>query len=153
MKDLRKLDILEFIEDLLEVKMFEYFPCGHPRNKDNTYIRRYPSGPRKDKVRSRECRRCRCKRSFEVNKKRPWLKKAYGITFEQFLNLLDKQAYICLICEVKLDPYERKTCIDHDHKTGKIRGILCNPCNLIIGHARDDCFILKKAILYLKSHA
>lgn len=73
------------------------------------------------------------------------LEKDYGITLELFQNLLVKQNNCCAICNCLLV----KPHLDHDHKTGKIRGLLCKPCNQGIGFLKDDVAILNSAINYL----
>jgi hypothetical protein len=62
--------------------------------------------------------------------------------------MLDSQDHKCKVCFVDLKP-GRGTHIDHDHQTGKIRGILCRHCNLALGHAKDDPKILQALIDYL----
>ncbi len=56
----------------------------------------------------------------------------------------------CKICEIKESKLNREFCTDHDHCTGKVRGLLCGTCNFLLGACHDDINILKKAILYLK---
>lgn len=72
--------------------------------------------------------------------------KSYGITMEIFDSILKKQEFRCAICR-KL--FENKTpLIDHCHKTGNVRGLLCTACNFSLGHLEKDGFI-EKAIAYL----
>lgn len=75
--------------------------------------------------------------------------KQYGLTIETFNALLKKQHHQCKIC---LKPFEksRDINIDHNHKTGKVRGLLCARCNPAIGSLMEDEFILARAIAYLK---
>ena len=54
----------------------------------------------------------------------------------------------CQICD---KPFGHKV-VDHDHKTGKIRGLLCRQCNFGLGHFRDNPDSLEKAATYLKEH-
>lgn len=54
--------------------------------------------------------------------------------------------------DLRADGSERYLSVDHDHKTGKTRQLLCRKCNLIIGLAKDDCTVLKSAIEYLEKH-
>lgn len=53
----------------------------------------------------------------------------------------------CAICGVRPD---RSLALDHCHKTGKLRGLLCFSCNVALGHFKDDPKLLRKAIRYLK---
>lgn len=61
----------------------------------------------------------------------------HGITHAQFQALLDSQNHACAICQKRFDELSCRRFpanIDHDHKTGKIRGLLCNKCNVSLGH-------------------
>lgn len=79
------------------------------------------------------------------------LRDRYGITIEQYEDMLQSQNGLCTICGVAMDS-SQKTCIphvDHDHSTGKVRGILCGSCNAGLGNFRDDVKRLLKAVDYL----
>jgi hypothetical protein len=56
----------------------------------------------------------------------------------------------CKMCQMEQSRLNKKLFVDHDHKTGKVRGLLCWRCNSVLGHSRDDIRILTKAILYLR---
>lgn len=73
------------------------------------------------------------------------------MTLEEYDILYKKQDGCCAICSIK-EADKKKLSIDHDHRTGKIRGLLCNPCNVSIGYAKEDVKILEKMIQYLKDH-
>jgi recombination endonuclease VII len=81
------------------------------------------------------------------------LKWQYGITLEEYNELLRKQGGVCLICEAA--PAEIRNGkivsfpVDHDHKTGKVRGILCGFCNRGLGSFKDSKEFLERAIKYL----
>jgi hypothetical protein len=65
--------------------------------------------------------------------------------------MLIGQAYGCAICGARSGCSKgRKLFIDHNHKTKKIRGLLCSKCNFMIGISGDNSEILKKAIAYLE---
>jgi len=83
----------------------------------------------------------------EMNRKYE-LKKKYGITIEEYIIMLKNQNYKCLICNLKS---KKNLCVDHCHKTNKVRGLLCKNCNFLLGNAKDNINILKKAIKYLRS--
>lgn len=73
----------------------------------------------------------------------------YGLTQEAYDALFASQGKRCAIC--KTDKFNGVgPCVDHDHLTGKVRGILCVSCNSILGHAKDNVFALKAAIDYLR---
>ena len=74
------------------------------------------------------------------------LKKKYGITIEEYNKMLEKQAGVCAICHEEKD---ETLAVDHDHKTGKIRGLLCFHCNHVVGFAKDNIEILNNVIEYL----
>ena len=78
------------------------------------------------------------------------LKNKYGITFEQYDEMFEKQNGICAICG-GININGRRLGVDHNHRTGQIRALLCNSCNHIIGDAKEDITILQSAINYLKS--
>lgn len=77
-------------------------------------------------------------------------KKTYGVDREMYEALLIEQKFCCAICGKHQSEFKNRLGIDHCHVTLKVRGLLCSSCNLIIGHASDECEILEKAILYLK---
>ena len=76
------------------------------------------------------------------------LKSAYGLSPETFQRLLANQGGVCAICG-KADWSSHGPCVDHDHATGKVRGILCNPCNTALGLINDDLDVLQAMNDYL----
>jgi len=74
------------------------------------------------------------------------IKKAYGITYNQFLEQKAVQGERCAICG-KWDDLN----VDHDHATGVCRGLLCRTCNLGLGAFQDSEELLVRARLYLKA--
>lgn len=81
--------------------------------------------------------------------------KVYGLTIEGYEALLVAQGGGCAICgrEVHRGNDPRKLHVDHDHATGRVRGILCANCNNVLGHAADDPELLTRAIEYLRAYA
>lgn len=69
------------------------------------------------------------------------------ITEEQFEALLAGQSGVCAIC---FEAVSERLNVDHDHSTGKVRGLLCRRCNLLLGKALDNETILASAINYLR---
>lgn len=73
----------------------------------------------------------------------------YGITLEQREALLRAQDGVCAICE-QVELIGIGLAVDHDHVTGKIRGLLCMRCNTALGRFRDDPKLLRRAAEYLE---
>lgn len=80
------------------------------------------------------------------------LKQNYGITLDQYNKMLSDQNGCCRICDRHESKLSKKLCVDHNHTTGKVRGLLCNSCNTNIGKFNEDTRILNKMIEYLKEH-
>lgn len=76
-------------------------------------------------------------------------RRKFGITVQERDEMLAAQGGRCLICETDT-PAGKGWCIDHHHDTGRIRGILCAPCNSFIGLAKESALILQRAIKYLE---
>lgn len=82
--------------------------------------------------------------------------KAYGLTLDEFMEIKERQAGVCALCE-KPETRTSKNgrtfelVVDHDHATGRVRGLLCHSCNVAIGHLRDDPLLAFRAADYLLS--
>jgi len=114
-----------------------------------------------DKVKAHQAKRCpkeACRRSREWylnNKGRAKdtaLKKDYGITLDDWNRMFEAQNGCCAICGQHQSDLSRTLCVDHNHETGKVRGLLCGTCNRSIGLLKDDKDILRSAISYLEKH-
>lgn len=81
-------------------------------------------------------------------KRTAYLKNAYGITEQEYRKLLRRQHGVCAICGAK--PKNQTLAVDHDHETGKVRGLLCRSCNVALGCLKDDIRLLSAAIVYLE---
>ena len=77
------------------------------------------------------------------------LKKLYGLTEEEYIERLNIQEGKCAICRTPYPPGYISLCVDHDHQTGKIRGILCHTCNLAVGNIGDNIEIARSLVEYL----
>jgi Recombination endonuclease VII len=92
---------------------------------------------------------------FKDNKReqryRNRIKAYYKFSIEDYNKLLKEQNGKCKICG-RTDPGRKgsvRLCVDHDHNTGIVRGLLCYRCNIAIGSFQDDVKILQEAIKYL----
>ena len=84
------------------------------------------------------------------------LKRAYGIDLKQYNDIFESQNGCCKICNKHIselnNKHKKSLCVDHCHKTNKIRGLLCDKCNRGIGLLNDNIESLKNAIIYLESN-
>lgn len=82
--------------------------------------------------------------------------KKYGLTNDEYNNLLSQQNYVCAICKKaetsKQHGTVKRLSVDHCHKSNKVRGLLCYNCNIALGHFKDNTNILAKAIVYLEEN-
>lgn len=76
----------------------------------------------------------------------------YGINEEIYNEMYNEQNGCCKICGTHTSHLSERLAVDHCHSTGKVRGLLCRFCNLMIGNAYDDTNILKNAIKYLEEN-
>lgn len=132
-----------------------YCPKGHDK---------FIVGVYKDKFGAR-CKQCR--RDYNVSEDRKELRKTfrcrqpeargktylmdtYGITPEQYNEMYANQNGLCLGCYRHQSGVKQPFCVDHDHKTGNIRGLLCYDCNITLGKVRDSAEILERLAAYLR---
>lgn len=77
------------------------------------------------------------------------LKYLYGISVEDTDRLYQLQKGACAICKVS----DKKLCLDHNHATGAVRGLLCNNCNFALGHIKESPDIAQSLIEYIHKHS
>lgn len=80
------------------------------------------------------------------------LNKRYGISKKKRDAMFARQRKRCACCRSNDPGSVRGWYLDHDHKTGKVRGVLCHWCNLALGHAKDSVVRLSLMIIYLEKH-
>jgi hypothetical protein len=79
------------------------------------------------------------------------IQRRYGMGWEEYTTLLTTQGGGCAICgATKGSEKSDRLFVDHDHKTGEIRGLLCSQCNSMLGYSRDDVANLRRGIQYLE---
>jgi hypothetical protein len=112
----------------------------------------------------KECRKQESKDWYEKNKDRKKalsqkykhikkdkdLQSTYGIDLETYHKMLAEQNHQCKICLAHQDTLKRAMCVDHDHNTGKVRGLLCDTCNRSLGLLKDNVDTLMRAVDYLR---
>jgi len=137
---------------------------AHNRTKEQQTARadKYPQGYFKDKP----CKECGeyftpnapselycsdvCK---DIGITTAYLRRSYGITYHDYVLMLKKQNGRCAICAgegfIMGKHHKLKLVVDHCHKTGKVRGLLCHNCNRALGLLQDNAAILRKAAEYV----
>jgi hypothetical protein len=102
------------------------------------------------------CKKCNNEYNKKRRKSKPasynlntHLKSNYGITVEQYKEILKLQNDVCAICYKICNTFTRLS-VDHNHNTGKVRGLLCSDCNRALGFFKENADILESAIRYLK---
>lgn len=115
---------------------FNYMKEYHVKNQDrkDKYIEEY---------------RIKNKDKIAIQVKGYRLKKRYGMTIEQYDSLLKEQNNRCAICNRHQSELQKPLAVDHNHKSGKVRGLLCTSCNLMLGYVCDSVNVLDKAKEYL----
>ena len=125
---------------------YKCYECGEHKTKDcygKAELDRYPNS-------LPSCYDCK----YIISRK-GHLEAKYGITQEQYEDLLIDQLGVCAICKKREKSKDKRgntklLFIDHCHTTGKIRGLLCHNCNTALGHFKDSEESLVSAIEYLR---
>jgi hypothetical protein len=139
--------------------------CGETKSLSDYYPTKFKSKQFPDKIYYHgKCKSCFIKekqKDYTPEKGRDKnLKHLYGITLQEYNTLLEQQNHCCAICE-STDPKGRKSgrggavevfYVDHDHNTGKVRGLLCNVCNRTMGYVGENSGVLEEMIKYLQKH-
>jgi len=79
--------------------------------------------------------------------------KKYGISVERYREMFDQQNNLCAICGEKESTKNKVLSVDHDHKTGKVRSLLCGKCNKALGFIQDNLEVIIKIQDYLNKYA
>lgn len=104
--------------------------------------------------RHQRCKPCDAARHADDRAKNPerersnYLRRNFGITVEQYEQMLQRQDGTCAICHEP--PKNQALAVDHDHTTGQVRGLLCRRCNQLLGSAHDDAALLRSAADYIE---
>jgi len=133
------------------VEVVVYNPETYQANKEK-FAAKSLSWRQSNPERAKENR----KRNYELNKERNLeyskqynLKRKFNLTMDGYEDMLSKQYGVCAICG---GTCTKSLAVDHNHTTGKVRGLLCNSCNRGLGYLKDSRHILQSAIDYLEKY-
>ena len=123
--------------------------------KEEKSIEEFTKHPLGKEGRNPRCRSCRTADQQIYREKYGYknqIKYKYGITMEEYNTYITNSLGKCPLCSI--DYFSTKSrlsqpCIDHDHETHKVRGVICHACNVALGMVRDNKEILEKMITYL----
>lgn len=130
-------------------KTVECVRCSHCRTDRWKVVKRWKdANPEKDAA---SYHRWREKNKFRVlsDARRSKFKNKYGITISDYDKMFSDQGGVCKICSGP-GLKNKRLSVDHDHKTGQVRGLLCHGCNVMLGLAKDGPFRLHAAVDYLE---
>ena len=135
----------------MAAKKQEYCKNGHLMSE---FRKKHPNG-------DTYCSACKVQRTSKTRKNNPektaeysWKSKirtTYGITEEDYTKLFVSQEGKCAICFSDIAFRSRSTHIDHNHETGKVRGLLCHHCNTALGLFKENTATLREAVNYLNN--
>jgi len=132
------------------------FNKSNRRDGYQTYCRSCHNKMQREKYNSdpeaklkRQIRENRRKNRDPLIARKAELKRLYGITWDDYVKMLKEQGEVCAICKEECR-IKKMLSVDHDHKTGKVRGLLCNGCNTSLGRFKDSTILLQRAIDYLE---
>jgi predicted ATP-dependent endonuclease of OLD family len=97
----------------------------------------------------KNCQNAVKRKSYKIASRNTRYIKNYGITLSQYNERLNIQNHKCSICETNTNECGKNFAVDHDHSTGKVRGLLCDKCNRGLGAFKDSKDLISKAYKYL----
>lgn len=97
--------------------------------------------------------RCKeCHRKYPRDRMGDNLRNRYGITRQQWHAIRAKENFRCMICGAHEQTLQRPLMVDHSHRNKRVRGVLCQHCNTLLGMAKDKIRVLRAAIKYLRTN-
>jgi hypothetical protein len=122
------------------------------RKENKDYFQCYYKNNSSPELRKQMWEKQKNKNNRKQKNRNNHLKNKYGITQDDYNQMFENQKGCCSICGKHQSEVSRALSVDHNHKNGEIRGLLCHTCNSAIGKFYDDITLLENAISYLKKH-
>jgi hypothetical protein len=111
------------------------------RNLQREKYHKLDENAKKERRRNNRCNNFKYRQEYR-------LKSRFGLTTEEFSDMIREQNNKCKICECEMNPPQ----VDHDHSTGKVRYLLCRNCNTSLGLLKEDTKVLYKMISYINDY-
>lgn len=127
--------------------------CGAEKPRDTGfYLRTESDKPRNE---CKDCSRARLRSKVETPEqmRANYLRSKFGISVAEYDAMYAVQNGLCALCGTSADQSYHGLHVDHDHATGRIRGLLCQRCNMALGLFKDSVTVLAEAIAYLARSA
>lgn len=119
---------------------------GEQKDHRRAYAKRYREEHR-EKLRAQDAAYNRSHKE----QMRAWrLRRRYGISLGTYEEMFEAQSGLCKVCGKK--SHGKRLAVDHDHKTGEIRALLCHSCNTAVGYMEDDSELLRALADYIESY-
>jgi hypothetical protein len=128
------------------IKSAEYRSLNPNKYKEWTEINKHSL------VKKRKDKRKEDPEKTKIKDKKNNLSK-YGLTLEMYNTMLMEQNNCCAICDTSADKLKLGLVVDHDHRTGEARKLLCNDCNQALGRIKENKNIALRLINYLEDHS
>jgi hypothetical protein len=130
--------------------------CNIEKPINEFYLRGGNYSPNSRKAKCKSCDILRVRKRHQDNPERTKnndLKRLYGITLNEYTQMLTEQNNQCAVCHTT-DPggKHKKFMVDHCHTTGKVRGLLCKRCNIALGEVNDNIGTLQAMVEYLSTN-
>jgi hypothetical protein len=84
-----------------------------------------------------------------AQKRKDEIKRKFGITCKEYDAMYERQGGKCATCGLHQSKQKKRMNVDHDHKTGRVRGLLCHNCNVVLGLVNDNPKTMQKMLHYL----
>lgn len=140
----------KFYNDKYKEKKAQYYEVHKERLKALRKIR-YENNKEKCRAASKRWQENNPERYKEIGESGR-LKRVYGMTVQDYAELLVKQKNSCAICKKHKSNFKRKLAVDHIHGTKINRGLLCDNCNIALGLVKENIYTLQNMIFYIQEY-
>lgn len=138
-----------------DVRFCKQCGCNHPIGEFYVNSYKHPNGRTYKSLYCRKTTKQATRKYKQQHRDKEWvysLKARYGVSKETYEAMLAAQGGRCAGCGRPSSVFKKRLCVDHDHLTRKIRGLLCGDCNIVLGKAGDRSNNLRRLVDYLEHY-